>query len=863
MNNPQNDWPSMEAHGFHFYRGGEKWLVKGVAYGPFRPDDQGDPYPPIPRMADDFDRMKEAGINTLRLYTPPSDVLATLAQERGLYLLFDIPWPKHLDVYGKPDLERMCFRMVEEGVHMASFLPNVLGVIIGNEIPSDLARWVTARRVEDFLRRLYFQAKTIHPERLVGFANFPSTEFLQLSFFDFLGFNVYLEEENDLSRYLHRLRQLYPETPLLLSETGLDSGINGEAEQAETLAFSLRAAFQAGMAGAVIFSWTDEWHTGGFDIDEWRFGLVDRERRPKAALCRAQTVFNDAPQCTPLASAPKVSIVVATYNGAGTLAGCLRSLEKLNYPNYEIIVIDDGSTDETPLILKEFPAIRVFRQENKGLSAARNQGISLATGEIVAFTDSDCIVDCDWLYFAVLAMVKHPCAGVGGPNITPWETDPLHRTVAYAPGHATHILLDEQEAEHVPGCNMAFWRSDLISVGCFDATYRKAGDDVDIIWRFQDQGKRVLFAPAAFVWHHRRSTIGAYLRQQKGYGEAEALLLRKHPHRFNDRGQSLWRGVIYAGQELLPLFRTHDIHFGVFGSAGFQCLYERRGGLPGYFLTSLEWWLICVLLMASGLFSTAALAAGLAGAGVSVLTSGWKAWRKFRGNQELPLRFFPIVWLLWILQPVVRGWKRYIGMFTEHSQSKSFHQSLSKEMKPRSIPMRMKAIREYWCEKGPDRLTLMRLLSDAMTRRGWLHSPNSGWEPWDFSVVLSQWFRSRVTSAEENHGEGKRLARLRLSLAPTSLFMIFATTGLAISLLIAFQDTVLARLMLLVLLVAAWRMFSTGVKTQALIAGFFERILCDTGYMPIEKPCKAGSRCRPSSDRRTTNDTNHFPERSR
>jgi glycosyltransferase involved in cell wall biosynthesis len=853
MNNPPNDWPSLEARGFHFYRGGEKWLVKGVTYGPFRPDDNGDPYPAIPQMKADFDRMKEAGINTLRLYTPAPDVLAALAQERGLYLLIDIPWPRHLEVYGKPDLEKQCFQMVEDGIRTAMFWPNVLGVIIGNEIPADLARWVTTRRVEDFLRRLYYHAKAIHPNRLVGFANFPSTEFLQLPFFDFLGFNVYLEDYHDLQRYLYRLRHLYPEIPLLLSETGMDSGHNGEEEQARVLEFSLKAAFQAGLSGTVIFSWTDEWHTGGYDIEDWCFGLVDHERRPKAALASVHAVYENAPQCAPLSPTPRVSVVVATYNGAATLRDCLRSLEKLNYPDYEIIVIDDGSTDETPVILGEIPSLRVFRQENKGLSAARNQGISLATGEIVAFTDSDCIVDPDWLYFLVWTMVSHRCAGVGGPNLTPWEKEPLHRTVAYAPGHATHVLLDTLEAEHVPGCNMAFWRSDLFSAGCFDTTYKKAGDDVDIIWRLQDQGKRVLFAPAAFVWHHRRSTIGAYLKQQKGYGEAEALLLRKHPHRFNDRGQSLWRGVIYAGQELLPLFRTHDIHFGVFGSAGFQCLYERRGSFPSFFLTSIEWWLICVLLMASGLFSTAALLAGVTGAVVSILTSGWKAGRKFRNAKELSSRFFPIVWLLWILQPIVRGWKRYIGLFTEHSQVKIFRQSLSGESKVRSQPIRMTAVREYWSEKGLDRLTVIRLLSEAMTRRGWLHSPNSGWEPWDFTVVLSQWFRSRVTSVEENHGEGKRLARLRLSLAPTSLFTIFAVVGLAISLLISFQDTLLARLMLLVLLVVAWRMFSTGIKTQALIAGFFERILCDIGYITIENKAKPlRDVAPPSTDTQTT-----------
>ena len=78
------------------------------------------------------------------------------------------------------------------------------------------------------------------------------------------------------------------------------------------------------------------------------------------------------------------------------------------------------------------------------------------------------------------------------------------------------MLLDDVEAEHIPGCNMAFRREVLEEIGGFDPIYRSAGDDVDVCWRLQDRGHRIGFSPAAMVWHFRRNTMKAYIGQQKG-----------------------------------------------------------------------------------------------------------------------------------------------------------------------------------------------------------------------------------------------------------------------------------------------------------------------------------------------------------
>src|SRR5439155_23123895 len=98
----------------------------------------------------------------------------------------------------------------------------------------------------------------------------------------------------------------------------------------------------------------------------------------------------------------------------------------------------------------------------------------------------------------------------------------------------------------IPGCNMAFYKWALEEVGGFDPMFQRAGDDVDICWRLQQSGCRIGFSPAAFVWHFRRSTVRDYLKQQQGYGEAEALLVQKHPEYFNAFGGSIWQGRIYS-----------------------------------------------------------------------------------------------------------------------------------------------------------------------------------------------------------------------------------------------------------------------------------------------------------------------------
>jgi hypothetical protein len=137
------------------------------------------------------------------------------------------------------------------------------------------------------------------------------------------------------------------------------------------------------------------------------------------------------------------------------------------------------------------------------------------------------------------------------------------------------VLITDDRAEHVPGCNMAFWRYALEAVAGCDPVYTAAGDDVDLCWKVLDQGWEIGFHPAALVWHHRRPGLGTYLRQQLGYGRAESLVEARHPDRFTAVGSARWRGRIY--NSLLSPSGRQRIYRGQFGVAAYQSIY-RSGG---------------------------------------------------------------------------------------------------------------------------------------------------------------------------------------------------------------------------------------------------------------------------------------------
>ena len=772
LDEPQPRSPAVagpvRVHGKFFFAGQTKHFVKGATYGPFAPGEDGAPFPPRPVVAHDFALMASAGINTVRVFTVPPLWLLDLAEGAGLKVLVGLPWSQHVAFLDNAAVEAGVRAAVASGVRACARHRAVFAYLVGNEIPPDMIRWHGADAVRRFLKELVALVRREHPGALVSYANFPSTEYLTVDFTDFLCFNVYLHDETAFRRYVARLHNLAVDKPLVLTEFGVDSMRNGEEEQARILSWQVRAAFAAGVAGTFVFAWTDEWFTGGHLIEDWAFGLVDRDRQPKAAFDAVfQRYKGKLPPALP--RYPRVSVVVCAYNAERTMEACLASLETLDYPDYEVIVVNDGSTDRTLEISESFPYCRIISQPNKGLSVARNVGAEAATGEIVAYTDSDCVVDPDWLTYLVARMEAGGLSACGGPNFPPPEESLVPAAVAVSPGGPTHVLISDEVAEHIAGCNMAFRRDALLALGGFDPQYRAAGDDVDICWRFQDAGHTIGFSPAAVVWHFRRNTVRAYLNQQRGYGKAEALVYAKHPFRFNLFGQAKWLGRIYGDlSAALLLSRKPVIYSGVFGRGLFQTMYEPPSSLTALLPLTFEWsvaslvlaligivgggwlWLLAVPLLASW----AMCAIGALKAPIDPRFAGLKA--------------RALVALLIYLGPLLRGWERLKWRFKTMQTQEHFRLAPVEQRARLALPARAFVL-SYWSEEAAEKEALLQGLMAFLLPQKYFVVADTGWSKWDLKIARGLWGRALVTVCAENHGGEKRLLRVRCAMRCSSL----------------------------------------------------------------------------------------------
>jgi cellulose synthase/poly-beta-1,6-N-acetylglucosamine synthase-like glycosyltransferase len=820
--------------GKYFARGQERLRVQGVTYGPFAPNLHGEPYPSPERVSADFRMMRGLGINALRTYHAPPAWLLDKAEENRIRVLLDAPWAKHLCFLESASLQQEARRMVRQTAQLGPRHPSILAYSVGNEIPANIVRWHGARRIERFLAELCDVAKQADPDGLVTYANFPPTEYLDLSFLDFATFNVYLHDLETFRRYLFRLQNLIGDRPLVLGELGIDTLRHGEEMQAAFLAGHLRESVLMGLAGTFVFSWTDEWYTGGHRIENWSFGVTNAERSPKPACQALQGVFERSP-AELLREVPRVSVVVCSYNGGATLDQCLRSLDALDYPDYEVILVDDGSTDDTRTIAARFPHIRAIHQPNRGLSAARNTGMRVATGSIVAYTDSDCFVDKDWLTHLVHQLERGNAAAVGGPNLAPRDGW-LAACVAASPGQPMHVLESDQEAEHIPGCNMAFRRHALEAVGGFDPQYRKAGDDVDVCWRLQQAGYWITFAPGAFVWHHRRQTPAAYFRQQGGYGEAEALLRFKHPDRFTHRGDGKWRGVLY-GASLQGLSVDEAIIYrGTFGTGLFQCIYQPGPSHWAMLPSTLEWHMALALLLPVCLFFPLIW---------GIFFSLWALSLFVAILQAAQARIAPeydgpgsrlLVAALCYFQPLIRSFVRYRTRLLSYRRPEVRSAFPEKSGRPLSLDGTLTI--GYWTEEGYERTELLGLAIAYLNEHGWGRTIDSGWKEWDLEIYCHPWTVVQVCTSQEDHGGKKRLLRVRyrqrLSATTMLIGQLTVLTGVVSSFVLGWPALAAAGAVVLGLGPIVWWL---GTRRAAHAVALFEGVAEQLGLIP----CSAAS----------------------
>lgn len=228
----------------------------------------------------------------------------------------------------------------------------------------------------------------------------------------------------------------------------------------------------------------------------------------------------------------KVSIVVPVRNDF-RIKQCLDSLMLLNYPKkmYEIIVIDNNSISNVETIIKKFPAI--YARESKiGVSFARNRGIQMAKGEIVAFTDADCVVDSNWIAKIISAFDKDSSIGQVGGRIR--KSKPKTWVQKGAEDLAKQQLslqhLTFSPMPYVAGANSAIRKDVFMKNGLYDTTLG-TGEDVDMSWRIWLSGYKIITVKNAIVYHMPRDRITAYFKQFFGYSLGHVLLFKKYKYK--------------------------------------------------------------------------------------------------------------------------------------------------------------------------------------------------------------------------------------------------------------------------------------------------------------------------------------------
>jgi glycosyltransferase involved in cell wall biosynthesis len=279
---------------------------------------------------------------------------------------------------------------------------------------------------------------------------------------------------------------------------------------------------------------------------------------------------DDAEDTAPVVDAPFVSVIVPVFDQRALLVRCLDALEKQTYPAecYEVVVVDNGCRDPVAHAVAQFPHATAVVETQPGSYAARNAGVRLSRGSVLAFTDADCIPEPAWLEAAVIRLLMMPSAGVVGGRVVLFPAN--NRRVTTAEVYDMTFWMRQRDYLELAGfaatANLVMHRSVFERVGPFDARLMSSGDAQ---WGRRARGMGVLqeYGPEAVVRHPARQTVravlakatrvsGGYVQCRAHYGIRELLAdvrteLRSwgvswRHLRAADRDFSLWRGVKFA-----------------------------------------------------------------------------------------------------------------------------------------------------------------------------------------------------------------------------------------------------------------------------------------------------------------------------
>ena len=220
------------------------------------------------------------------------------------------------------------------------------------------------------------------------------------------------------------------------------------------------------------------------------------------------------------------SVIIPNWNGAAHLATCLDALSRQTFADYETIVVDNGSTDESlDLLGRDFPQTEVIAlPRNLGFAGGCNAGLRVARGEVLIILNNDTEVEPSWLSELLAVLEAHSEAGMATPKVRLWDDRTrLHTTGDYVrtngiPDSRGVWQIDEGQYEHetyvfgAAGVAPAYRRAMLDDIGLFDTDFGSYCEDVDLSWRAQLAGYRCVYAPRSVLYHKVSATGKGVIR---------------------------------------------------------------------------------------------------------------------------------------------------------------------------------------------------------------------------------------------------------------------------------------------------------------------------------------------------------------
>ncbi len=239
---------------------------------------------------------------------------------------------------------------------------------------------------------------------------------------------------------------------------------------------------------------------------------------------------------------PSLSVIIPVYNRAGLIGSVIEALLNQQTPPLEIIIVDDGSTDNTGDVVRSYP-VKYIRQENRGPASARNRGFKESKGEVVAFIDSDCIARPDWLE-KVLSGFDSPEVGAVAGSYDIANPESLLSRLIHAEIKWRHSRFGRY-IRAFGSYNVAIRRDVFERLGGFDETYRTAsGEDNDLSYRILKAGYKIRFVPQALVAHYHTEKLFKYLKEQFRHAFWRMKLYKDHPEMAKGDDYTLRRDIL-------------------------------------------------------------------------------------------------------------------------------------------------------------------------------------------------------------------------------------------------------------------------------------------------------------------------------